>query len=789
MRKGFFNLKTFTLGILLVFLSMGFNFPLGSGGADQANFPDIYIDGASGGDGSLASPYTALSDVNWTTGGDNSIFDYLAGSPAASPTIHLKKATTWLESMEVGASGTATYPIVITSYDTGADPVIDGSDLVTTWTAATVVPTIDDDFEPDGSASGNWETAGGAADTVVFNGGLASREFDKVSEWLQETVTTPYYYADFYYRVDSDSGTTANHIVRVAGCEGSAWNGVNGVQLWLKYSGGYLLSLGRGGALSGATFGISSDTWYHVQFEIDTATDVAKFWVDGDLKSTLSSLALTSDALNIRIGNASYNSGTFEVNVDDVKVYTSDPNIDLTDVWEAALATDPRLVIFDDVYGKPKTSVVALVADEDWYWSDALDKLYIFSDSDPNGRTIESYADTFNFKIDGKSYITVENIKFRVSGWNNITVIGDSDNITFDGITTNHAYVAGIQVDTDDTVQINDLTITDSTVAFAGLNGIDVREVADCLISGNTVYNNCLRGTASTHGIRASNTVGSTYFPTDITIENNTVYRNGYFADDTQSSAATTVGKGIHVDVGGSGHIIRYNKSYNNNSYGIHVEIIDDAQVYYNLCYGNTNAGAACGIAVTGHTNFTLDGNSVYNNVCYANDIGIGAWGSDSLNNDQFTNNLFKNNILFDNTTRELVAKWGAENDGTVGSGNVYVNNCLGVEAASFIEWGVGVYKSTYDDWETSYGATTNSVEADPLMTDPANGDFTLQATSPCIDAGVDVSLTEDYVGAGLVGAPDIGAYELQYSIAEGIAENVLMRVLLRVLIRVVINR
>ena len=65
-------------------------------------------------------------------------------------------------------------------------------------------------------------------------------------------------------------------------------------------------------------------------------------------------------------------------------------------------------------------------------------------------------------------------------------------------------------------------------------------------------------------------------------------------------------------------------------------------------------------------------------------------------------------------------------------------------------------------------------------MTDPASGDFTLLATSPCIDAGVDVGLIADYLGNPISNAiispilriikstikrpflnpPDIGAYE-----------------------------
>jgi len=135
--------------------------------------------------------------------------------------------------------------------------------------------------------------------------------------------------------------------------------------------------------------------------------------------------------------------------------------------------------------------------------------------------------------------------------------------------------------------------------------------------------------------------------------------------------------------------------------------------------------------------------NLYYGNVLYGNSDGIYASGGYLLPASNFLNNTYKNNISVGNTTHQLIAQWGAENDGTMGSGNVYTYNCFGAEAASFIEWGDAVHKSTYDAWETAYGGTTSSVEADPLFTNAAGGDFTLQAGSPCIDAGV--NLGTDY--------------------------------------------
>ena len=67
----------------------------------------------------------------------------------------------------------------------------------------------------------------------------------------------------------------------------------------------------------------------------------------------------------------------------------------------------------------------------------------------------------------------------------------------------------------------------------------------------------------------------------------------------------------------------------------------------------------------------------------------------------------------------------------------------------------------TYSDVEGGWEGLGN-IDADPLFTDPENGDYSLQDGSPCIDAGTadidgdGVDDITDYAGS----APDMGAYE-----------------------------
>ena len=61
-------------------------------------------------------------------------------------------------------------------------------------------------------------------------------------------------------------------------------------------------------------------------------------------------------------------------------------------------------------------------------------------------------------------------------------------------------------------------------------------------------------------------------------------------------------------------------------------------------------------------------------------------------------------------------------------------------------------------------GQDAASVSSDPLFVDAGNDDFNIPNTSPCVDAGTDVSVTDDIIGTQRPqGAKvDIGAFEYQ---------------------------
>ena len=265
-------------------------------------------------------------------------------------------------------------------------------------------------------------------------------------------------------------------------------------------------------------------------------------------------------------------------------------------------------------------------------------------------------------------------------------------------------------------------------------------------ISHNTAHNNNWGPAADTAGIRLW---GNLIDENGMIVEYNTSYGNYQINQG---------GSGIYFDEVGAypPPIMRFNIVYNNGLSGLFVEHSNGVEIYYNVSYGNSSKGI--------HLYRDVRNVSVYNNVCYGNLFGISLTGI-GLRERGMIGNKIKNNICFGNTSRELRVFWGGENDGTMGSGNIYTHNSFGPERSKFIEWGQGVTKSTYADWEAAYGGSTHSIKGDPVFVNGKRGDFHLEAGSPAIDVGADVGLTKDYDGTHVPqgNAVDVGAYEFVY--------------------------
>ena len=176
-------------------------------------------------------------------------------------------------------------------------------------------------------------------------------------------------------------------------------------------------------------------------------------------------------------------------------------------------------------------------------------------------------------------------------------------------------------------------------------------------------------------------------------------------------------------------------------------ETMEDMYVSYNKfedC-GRNSSTFAYGFAIGG-------GSGTFDNINILNNVVEGRLASSPTDGIRFncstaTHVKISNNIVTDFLNGYSISILGIIN---------------GINVENNITYNCG---SLSDIDTTSATLTTDVIENNQFAVNPLflyTNDFHLQATSPAIDAGVDVELTEDYEGniVPFNGIPDIGAYE-----------------------------
>ena len=431
---------------------------------------------------------------------------------------------------------------------------------------------------------------------------------------------------------------------------------------------------------------------------------------------------------------------------------------------------------------------VGSLADHAWDWGDndtlGYSTVYFRDDSgDPDVTGVAVYVPQrqHSFQVGtGIDYITVTNFICEMCGGagdgiavqGNNFIINDvtSRNQTRTGIAFNGSTIgdsqdndgayhgngnAGVDISSGsnaDTVTgftVDGVSAYDNVV-FWGSDGYGIKFtwVDDSTIENCTVYGNAIDGV----NLDGDGTNGCD----DCTIENNTIYENAH--------------SGVDIEFNSSRNIVRYNLIYDNKSNGsfasgIHIANSQclDNQIYYNVVNGQDNVTAGGNLIYIGNGN----GNSVWNNILIemasptnaaTNLRGIYLDGS--ADNTTLKNNIYsgsQNALYIDNGTIPT----GLDSDN---------NDFFSSNASRAIAWsGDGFHNYTLAQWVSAQSQDANSIAADPLFVDEqaaAAGDFSLQSTSPCIDAGVDVSFARDFRGTAVPrgDAPDMGAYEFAVS-------------------------
>lgn len=426
-----------------------------------------------------------------------------------------------------------------------------------------------------------------------------------------------------------------------------------------------------------------------------------------------------------------------------------------TTVWYCTQATDPLLVAFGALPGIKQASTGALNSTRKWYWDDPTDTLYVYSVADPT-TTVTVPTRSNAATVTGKANVSFNGITFRGGRNRALLVTGASSGINVQGCTIELAYFDGFQA-LENSAAMNSGVIANNTVRYNGASGINgnVSSAVNWDFSGNTVYENgqVLNGAGGNNdhlfigGIKLFSQAQNLSPHTALTdawngtkIYGNTVYRTG--SGSTVSGGSSGYGNGIWPDT------------------------TADVEVYENRCYDNfgndifmekqflgsrAHDNVAFSTAAKSNVNFTFnigakvsDGNDADSVLIDHNTAYGGYWalacdsyqgnGASKLNTHMFRNNI---GVKRGNSDRAMWIGSGANNDTTNGTGNVYIYNAFGPPTTNFLHF-EPTNISTYAGFDTAYGAPSHNISGDPLFVDAANGNFTLQAGSPCIGAGND---------------------------------------------------
>jgi hypothetical protein len=371
----------------------------------------------------------------------------------------------------------------------------------------------------------------------------------------------------------------------------------------------------------------------------------------------------------------------------------------------------------------------------EWYYDGT--KLYLYAPGgvNPNSLTVRAKQRNYAFNLQGRSYITINGLQtfgntITVSGSNNILENLNARYISHHSTIVSYDSGWGIlrprSGDTGIILAGTNNTLRDSRLQYSAANGV--------LISGeyNTVTNNVISD-VNYMGTYAS---GIQWFANHSTITYNTLFHLGHGGIEYDWGLAGANYNTVGVSNGKNSNI-SYNHIYDylllaTDKGGLYICCSVDGtgtDIHHNVLHDATLAppeGNGVGVGIY------LD-NRTFNYRVYRNVVFNVAEGLRMNGIDVATNNKFFNNTL-DTTT--AIGSWNPGN--------------TGVEIRNNIFRGPN---------EVPGGTQTNNLAAstDPQFVNPGGWDYSLQSTSPAINAGVTVSgITTGYTGS----APDQGAYE-----------------------------
>lgn len=316
------------------------------------------------------------------------------------------------------------------------------------------------------------------------------------------------------------------------------------------------------------------------------------------------------------------------------------------------------------------------------------------------------------------------------------------------------------------------VTIQNSTVHDVGGDGMIIYLSQNGLLQNNVVYNSGKCTTCSN-----STPVGLwEWYCHTCTVQYNESYANNSWGGD---------GGDYDIDYYNTDNTLQYNYGHDSVGYCASVfgagdttataAVTTNSIIRYNVCANNLRNSSN---AHSGEINLytwnggSLSGVQVYNNTFYVNPASDGP----VLDNEAaFTGsapNFFKNNLVYSTTTTMITS-----NNNIALDNNLYYTTSGGTPTWYYN----GTSYSSFSAYQSGSGQDSHGKYADPQLNTPTYHSvgkpttaFTLQSTSPAIDAGADVCAgltgcsigTRDFFGNVIPrgNSYDIGAYESSYS-------------------------
>jgi hypothetical protein len=546
---------------------------------------------------STATPWLTIAHVNAQT-----------FNPEDS--ILFQGGCTWRESLLPPRSGSSGSPITFGSYGSGAQPIIDGADLTTGWTAAPAIPVLQDSF---GTANAGGSLAIGATSKTWSAGAF--------------TPTANYTSVQFSVRLHINTGAPFTHPVTAYIYTSSA--GVPGSLL----------------ATASSTIQPTlTSTWtvYTFPFSGISLTSRTQYYLV--LQTTLDnsnfgSWSTASGASRI-LGYTSSNGTTWAAYASGYQPYilTYIAGTAPVNVYQATVSTQPNQVFFDGTLGTLETSIAALTANDEWYWASGT--LYIYSSTAPSGHTIEASSRSYPVSWNGKNYVTVQGLHLTKANLNDVCMANAACSTStsilgavLSGNLIDYGYGTGVisrGATTSALIKANEVTANNPTNeggAGIGVGGIDLDggdAAGAVVVEDNYVHNNY------TGGIECDQ------FDSYCTVAYNIV-----------TGETGTTGTGITTD-NHNYALIEYNLIYGNSSYCMFLYSATSAtvtgiQVFGNVCYGNTKGGL---VTDGTQTAFSIENNIFDSDGTVYQELSLGAGGALSGTGLTINNNDYRNTSM-----------------------------------------------------------------------------------------------------------------------------------------------